>query len=304
MACVACHEAFDEHSDIVVCPDCGAPHHRECWKAEGHCACEEKHGDGYTWQPEKMYFGLPEAVPDEQSASEGDEEMVLCQNCGRKVKKSEKYCQFCGYYIYEQEDPFDRKNSEHSTDELEELFPFDQAELIDGVPAGDVKRFVGQMWIYYIPRFIRMKRRKFPVSFNFTAFLTHGLWFISRGMYATGISMIVTVVATSVCQGYLAQLSEGVSQGKLAVLSLISLMLSSLEFVMMLVSGLFGNYFYMKYCARKIKKINARATLMKATAEEFNRELEQSGGVSFLPVLSIGICFLAILYILDKGILF
>ena len=42
--CPACHRPFIEEDDIVVCPVCGAPHHRDCWNRLGHCACEESHG--------------------------------------------------------------------------------------------------------------------------------------------------------------------------------------------------------------------------------------------------------------------
>ena len=32
--CPVCGKSFQESDDIVVCPQCGAPHHRECWKQE------------------------------------------------------------------------------------------------------------------------------------------------------------------------------------------------------------------------------------------------------------------------------
>ena len=35
--CPVCNKQFKESDDIVVCPDCGAPHHRECWEKEGKC---------------------------------------------------------------------------------------------------------------------------------------------------------------------------------------------------------------------------------------------------------------------------
>ena len=191
MACAACGMPFDDKSDIVVCPECGAPHHRECWKEIGHCACEEKHSDGYEWQPEKIYIGDIDSEQEKKSSFHQEQtEKTVCPNCGKETNKSEKYCEYCGYYLYEAEDPF--SFGEMNRD-MEELFPFDQAENIQGVPAGDVKRFVGNMWIYYIPRFIRMVHSKSPVSFNFTAFLTHGLWFISRKMYLPGILMMIAV---------------------------------------------------------------------------------------------------------------
>lgn len=302
-SCVACGEPFDEQSDVVVCPECGAPHHRECWKETGHCACAEKHSEGYEWQPEKMYIGDVTLIPGSRAeeAAPKSEEMTVCPNCGKRTKKSEKYCEYCGYYLFEDEDSFSKKDLKT---ELENFFPFDQAENIDGVPAGDVKRFVGNMWIYYIPRFIKMSRSKSPVSFNFTAFFTHGFWFISRKMYLPGLLMIFSVTCTSLFQAYVAGMAENLSGNRLALFSILSFLTSIFEFVIMLMSGLFGNRIYMYYCARKIKKINAIATAEKADADRFNSELEAQGGVSMLPALSMGLCYLAILYISERGILF
>ena len=302
MACAACGMPFDDKSDIVVCPECGAPHHRECWKEIGHCACEEKHSDGYEWQPEKIYIGDIDSEQEKKSSFHQEQtEKTVCPNCGKETNKSEKYCEYCGYYLYEAEDPF--SFGEMNRD-MEELFPFDQAENIQGVPAGDVKRFVGNMWIYYIPRFIRMVHSKSPVSFNFTAFLTHGLWFISRKMYLPGILMMIAVTGTSFYQAYFASIMPSLSGGRLALGSMLSLLLSGIEFILMIFSGLFGNRIYMGYCAKKIKKINAQATARNADADQFNHALESRGGVSMLPVFSIGLCYLAIVYILERGLFF
>ena len=35
--CPVCGKSFTADDDIVVCPDCGTPHHRECYKTENKC---------------------------------------------------------------------------------------------------------------------------------------------------------------------------------------------------------------------------------------------------------------------------
>ncbi|MBQ9902547.1 MAG: DUF2628 domain-containing protein [Clostridia bacterium] len=298
-SCVKCQEAFDDNSDIVVCPECGAPHHRECWKEIGHCALEEKHSAGYEWQPEKKYIGSVQHGTKEEITS--SVERVICPNCGRSTKKSEKYCEYCGYFIYKESDPF---ADEPVKNDLEELFQFEPGEMIQGVPAGDIKRFVGNMWIYYIPRFIRMSRSKSPVSFNFTAFFAHGFWFVSRKMYLLGIVMILTVTGSSLYQAYFASVMDQLTGNRLALGSMLSLLLSALEFIIMILSGLFGNRVYLNYCVKKIKKINSQLTAKKADADEFNGELESSGGVAMIPAFSMILCYLAVVYIIEKGFLF
>ena len=313
MSCAACGVAFDEDADIVVCPVCGAPHHRECWKETGHCACEEKHADGFEWQPERIVIGAlsnetdetnetknPSAAQPEQSQNASG--TVICPNCGMETPKNSGYCERCGYYIgREQKDAF---SWEGEYSDIEQLFQFEEAEPINGVPAGDIRRFVGGMWIYYIPRFIRMARSKSSVSFNFTAFLTQGLWFVSRKMYLPGILLMLVNTAISCYQFYFSNVMEGLSGSRLGFGSMLYMLLTGLEGLLMLLSGLFGNKLYMNFCTRKIKKINARATAAHADADQFNRAMEDEGGIAVVPVLSVGICYFAVLYLLKTGFLF
>ena len=41
--CSLCHAYLFEDDDVVCCPVCGAPHHRECYEQLGHCALEKDH---------------------------------------------------------------------------------------------------------------------------------------------------------------------------------------------------------------------------------------------------------------------
>ncbi|MCL2087137.1 MAG: hypothetical protein FWH05_06040 [Oscillospiraceae bacterium] len=50
MASPCCNKEFAENDDIVVCPECGSPHHRACWFEKGHCANLARHGGGYVWK--------------------------------------------------------------------------------------------------------------------------------------------------------------------------------------------------------------------------------------------------------------
>ena len=57
--CPVCHEVFDDESDVVVCPECGMPHHRSCYAEKGECAFEANHKDNFT-------FVNPNKIEDEQ----------------------------------------------------------------------------------------------------------------------------------------------------------------------------------------------------------------------------------------------
>ena len=47
--CPVCKQKFKEADDIVVCPDCGTPYHRECWKKVGVCVHQADHAAGFEW---------------------------------------------------------------------------------------------------------------------------------------------------------------------------------------------------------------------------------------------------------------
>ena len=48
--CDVCGEPFDNDSDIVACPDCGTPHHRECYEINNKCANETLHGENFEYK--------------------------------------------------------------------------------------------------------------------------------------------------------------------------------------------------------------------------------------------------------------
>lgn len=324
MSCAACGVVFDENSDIVVCPECGAPHHRECWKAEGHCACENEHSDQYTWKPERVVIGntFEQESTNNQNNSDRQsdtgkksEEKITCPICGNETQKSKEYCERCGYYLAHSRDGAYSNNSGN----LNFLFDFDESELINGVPAGDVKKFVGNMWMYYIPRFILFVRRKSSVSFNFTACLTHCLWFIARKMYGIGAALAALMLGITAYQAYFYNALYSVYGSSFSDITAYDLLaehrglffgmaisgaLWILEFIVMLMCGLFANKIYMNFCTKKIKKINAKATFSHVTAEQFNEALKAEGGIAALQTFSVGLCYLIVLYIFENGLLF
>ena len=74
--CPVCGEKFKESDDIVACPECGAPHHRDCWKKEGHCHFVADHGTDRQW-------ARPQAG-DSANSAESAVEGKVCPHCGEK----------------------------------------------------------------------------------------------------------------------------------------------------------------------------------------------------------------------------
>ena len=68
--CPVCKQKFKEADDIVVCPDCGTPYHRECWKMGGVCVHQADHAAGFEWTPDNVISDRPDDI--------------VCPNCGEK----------------------------------------------------------------------------------------------------------------------------------------------------------------------------------------------------------------------------
>ena len=48
--CPVCNEKFNENDEIVVCPDCGTPHHRNCYNSLGECKNKSLHSEGFSFK--------------------------------------------------------------------------------------------------------------------------------------------------------------------------------------------------------------------------------------------------------------
>lgn len=68
---------------MVVCPVCGAPHHRDCYRQNGGCALESQHHLGKEWQPP-------------QSAGTQSAPGAVCPVCGSPAVPGAQYCPRCG----------------------------------------------------------------------------------------------------------------------------------------------------------------------------------------------------------------
>ncbi len=85
--CQGCGEPFNDNDDIVVCPECGTPQHRECYDKENRCVCSHLHGEEYAWQG---------TVKNEEPRPAERSETVSCPNCGYENPKGTSACKQCG----------------------------------------------------------------------------------------------------------------------------------------------------------------------------------------------------------------
>lgn len=215
--CPVCEKAFEEDDDIVVCPKCGAPYHRECYAIKGKCIFPELHKSGDVWRS-------PDA---QEEKTENDSETITCSVCGHVNTKDSIVCEQCGEFLgtdkNEQEKTKEnifggfasgqtdgeKSDNEDFTEGMYSLPPgirigsvFPQIkpdEDFDGVSAMQLIKCVGQNALYYLPIF--QKIRDFNTSrFNFAAFIFGGPWYLYRKQYLKGTLITLLTIALNAAQ--------------------------------------------------------------------------------------------------------
>ena len=88
--CGVCQTAFEAGDVVEPCPDCTAPHHRECWDENGGCAV----------------YGCPRApatlkAEPELVRSHWGEEEKDCPRCKGRIKVAAVRCRLCGAILSE-----------------------------------------------------------------------------------------------------------------------------------------------------------------------------------------------------------
>lgn len=221
LKCPVCGKTFSADDDIVVCPQCGAPYHRECYAHVGKCIYSDQHGTPDAWKPPQQ----GEQQPDGQNG----QEIKRCPRCGAPNLKTSLFCSHCGQPLSEEKQPPQGNPFPYQTPHGQnpssgdppqgnnyppengfpgQPFPFqfdplggvNPNEPIDNIPAGDIAKFVQGNTQYYLPVFMNIKRFM-RNRFNFSAFFFQGIWMLYRKQYKIGT--IITSIQGALLLAYL-----------------------------------------------------------------------------------------------------
>lgn len=205
--CEACGAVFTETDDAVVCPVCGAPHHRACWNAAGRCAHEADHAAGYVWaSPVKEQAPQPgpahrQLETEEGSTLENGEEIVLCPHCGARNYANDAYCLGCGQPLHggaargferpdsETEQPGSRSQqvSEEMLQSFRRFGGLHPDAPLDGIPVCEYSDYVGGGSPGKILRKLSiMERYGRKISFLLSGFVFGPIWLFYRKLKKEG----------------------------------------------------------------------------------------------------------------------
>ncbi|MBQ8824028.1 MAG: hypothetical protein IJZ64_02215 [Ruminococcus sp.] len=316
--CIVCNQKFKKDEDIVVCPDCGTPYHRACWKKEGHCINTSLHESGQSWRKVNLH-------------TEKTEEVITCPSCGTKNNKGNISCISCGKIIFKdetQQDNNSQKETERLKQEWENQFQqsafndkccgLDPEEKYEGERLGDVAEFVEKNTIYYIPIFKKFRETGSKISINLISGFFPTLYFAHRKMWGVTIFIILFMFlldipttlynfatgdtffidASSVAQDYGSYYSVIIEkiagqitkiQASLAnydnILFNISSVCSCIGIFVRILLCVFSNFIYYRFVLKNVRKIKNQKLPLPMT----QNKLRASGGTS------IGFAALAII---------
>ena len=174
--CFSCGEVFKDGDDIVVCPECGTPYHRECYLKEGKCINDALHESCQSW---------------EQTQESVESENIRCIRCGFENPPDKLFCEKCGTPLTKndtEERPFNdmdtQNNAQQTGPDGQPYGPFgrqvvfDKDSDLEGIKLDDYAKFVKTNPLIFLSNFIRFGKFGGKISINFAAFLFPHLYFL------------------------------------------------------------------------------------------------------------------------------
>ncbi len=286
--CVVCKAYLFDEDDVVYCPECGAPHHRECYNSIGHCGMEEFHGTNKQYKkPEPVNEVKIEDTEPVQSR------IIVCGMCGEKYETTEDFCPNC-----KTPNVIKTSGGRFVTFDFLGGVP-GNTDLGNGVTANEAKKFVLNNTHRYIPKFVGFKKGK-KLSWNWLAFLTPCGWLMSRKMYLLGAIIGALEIAFTMLSvplsAALGRLDTSSARGTMEIALLISENISAigvtavyaaaiggfLSIALSIIIAIFGDLIYRNRVISKISEINRES---EDKAEDYRKK----GGISLMAAV-LGYC--------------
>ncbi len=291
--CPICGQPLQEGDDIVVCPDCGTPHHRVCWKSHGQCGCPELHVCAAPSEPETPE-NLAENTPADASGT--TPQLPVCPYCRADNDPDARFCHQCGHPLLLMQDVPD--GMQIVSDPLGGVAP---DTLIDGVPAKDIAEVVGPRSPHYLRIFSLLSKTKRAFPLNLTALFFDIPWFFTRKMYlqAIGITLLELALAAPTIWGVVVTAIAGEALHFSGTFWALYHTCNALQWVLRIVLGLFGNRIYMTHCAEKARRLREK----HPDDETFRAAARKKGGRStFFMYTTCGLTVLYMLFTMWSGI--
>lgn len=291
--CPVCNGYLFDDDDLVFCPECGAPHHRDCYAAKGECGLKELHGTDKQYKRPEPPEKEPEAPKAEaKSRFSGGEVKIktVCPNCKTVVDNGTDLCPNCQTPIPLIATPYLGGLPVDPLGGVPE-----NARLEDGSSPKEVAIYTAVNTPRYVRKFFSLSKDN-KASWNWAAFLFPNAWYFYRKIYFPGIMFFLLLLLSSVMTLSINFAVEGMSFATMTELAtyfaenlesieIVPLMLFLLGGVLnvatRIISGIFGDYFYRKNAIERI----AAAKNDEESADSVELRMHRRGGIN--PLLGI-----------------
>ena len=225
--CAVCKTVFTENDDVVVCPVCGTPHHRECWFSTNACANTDKHAEGFEWSfpegkdPVEILKKQAEekkkpAAPD--IGFKNGEGVKYCPKCGAINYGNDAFCMRCHAPLSEEQNGENTSGSSYGNENADRSgtgyyrtdprkLAYDNQRLygglepnilLGGIPVGELSEYIGGKTPgKMIRRFANAERFGNKFTFNLPAMLFGPVYCLFRKMYKLGAVVFAIFFALS-----------------------------------------------------------------------------------------------------------
>ena len=115
--CPYCQSKLKAGADFTVCPNCGTPHHKECWEENSGCTTYGCVNNPHTEQKvdiESQNVGSETVETIRDSLKQPTQQnLIQCANCKSEIEAGSTYCKFCGYNVVENKFDLAKKEFEN-----------------------------------------------------------------------------------------------------------------------------------------------------------------------------------------------
>ena len=161
--CPVCKNFFDDGDDIVVCPDCGTPHHRECYNYVGHCVNQGLHQSGYKFTETQKVKSITQSVQEQMK------DIPLEKKAVNVIPVP----------------PMPGLSPLYTSD----------TDTIEGESVGDVAATVRSNIPRFVNVFKKIEKNKKKLTWNWGAFFFGSLYFFYRKLFRHAVSLIALFTA-------------------------------------------------------------------------------------------------------------
>lgn len=269
--CSVCKEQLKETDEVVVCPICGTPYHRNCYDKSGECLFVNEHSKGYVYiSPNAKKVVAPK-----------NNENIKCEGCGHVNNHNNIFCDNCGVPLHAQHPKYTSPDVKDKVDDLPflpGLPPIDRNDIIDDIEVNDWLEYTGNSGAYYVYQFKSMDATHRKTSICWSAVFFPMFYFFYRKMWLYGaIAAAVSILANVPTILFMLQdsgvMALGINPTVLTNLNYFGYILYNMASV---ACGIFSIYLYRKSAGALISKKRK----MFNDQNEYKAWLKKSSGPS------------------------